>query len=134
MATLPPLRQMISALIGTPSVSSVVPAHDTGNRAVIELLATWLDDLGFEIELQPLPGRDDKLNLIARRGGTAPDGLVLAGHTDTVPCDPALWRHGNDASASSPPETHSWWTLPPPPSSPCCCCCCCCGSGSRRAP
>ena len=45
MATLPPLRQMISALIGTPSVSSVVPAHDTGNRAVIELLATVIEHL-----------------------------------------------------------------------------------------
>ena len=92
MAALPPLRDLIRALIGTPSVSSVVPAHDTGNRAVIELLATWLEDLGFAIELQPLPGRDHKLNLIARRGGSGADGLVLAGHTDTVPCDPALWR------------------------------------------
>ncbi|HCO61323.1 MAG TPA: acetylornithine deacetylase, partial [Porticoccaceae bacterium] len=30
-------------------------------------------------------------NLIATLG-SGPGGLVLAGHTDTVPCDEGLWR------------------------------------------
>ena len=40
----------------------------------------------------PLPEKPGKGNLIARRGGGGGGGLVLAGHTDTVPCDEALWR------------------------------------------
>ena len=41
------------------------------------------------------PGRPDKANLIATLGGEINDGmggLVLAGHTDTVPFDEALWQ------------------------------------------
>ena len=86
----PKLLDMIGALIAAPSVSSVSPQFDQGNRAVIELLAGWLEGLGFRIEIQPLAIHPDKANLIATlgRGG---GGLVLAGHTDTVPCDPELW-------------------------------------------
>ena len=40
----PELLAMITQLIGTPSVSSVTPELDQGNRAVIDLLAGWLDD------------------------------------------------------------------------------------------
>ncbi len=87
----PPLIDMLAALIGTPSVSSVNPDFDQGNRAVIDLLAGWLDDLGFAIEIQPLAGRPDKANLIATLG-RGPGGLVLAGHTDTVPWDEGRWR------------------------------------------
>lgn len=87
----PPLIDMLAALIGTPSVSSVNPDFDQGNRAVIDLLAGWLDDLGFAVEIQPLAGRPDKANLIATLG-RGPGGLVLAGHTDTVPWDEGRWR------------------------------------------
>ncbi|BAZ93222.1 acetylornithine deacetylase [Thiohalobacter thiocyanaticus] len=93
MHTSPPdLMDMLTALIGTPSISSVNPDFDQGNRRVVELLASWLDDLGFAVEVQSLPGHADKANLIARLG-TGEGGLVLAGHTDTVPCDPELWTH-----------------------------------------
>lgn len=93
MQTFPPrLMDMLTGLIGTPSVSSVNPDFDQGNRRVVELLASWLDDLGFAVEIQALPGQTDKANLIARLG-EGEGGLVLAGHTDTVPCDPELWSH-----------------------------------------
>ena len=81
---------MIGGLIAAPSVSSVSPQFDQGNRAVIDLLANWLDGLGFKVEVQPLAIHPDKANLIATLGSGG-GGLVLAGHTDTVPCDPELW-------------------------------------------
>jgi len=92
MSRIPALLDMISDLIATPSVSSVNPALDQGNLAVIELLANWLDDTGFDIEIMHLPGEPAKANLIATLGGGS-GGLVLAGHTDTVPFDEGKWRH-----------------------------------------
>ncbi len=88
----PSLFEMTRQLIAAPSMSSVNPDYDTGNRAVIELLAGWLDGLGFAVEIMDLPGWPGKANLIATLGH-GPGGLVLAGHTDTVPYDPGRWNH-----------------------------------------
>lgn len=83
---------MLEALISTPSVSSVDKSLDQGNIAVIEHLADWLDDSGFKVEVMPLPGDRKKANLIATLGsGTG--GLVMSGHTDTVPHDEGKWKH-----------------------------------------
>ncbi len=85
----PSLKEQFAALVATPSVSCTQPSLDQSNEAVIELLAGWLGDLGFHCERQRVaPG---KFNLLATRGG-GPGGLVLAGHSDTVPYDEALWR------------------------------------------
>ena len=92
MNNFPPLLDMIRDLIGTPSVSSVDPGLDQGNRAVIDLLANWLDDSGFQVEIMPLPGSTSKANLIATLGSGA-GGLVLSGHTDTVPYDEGKWTY-----------------------------------------
>ena len=90
MSKFPDTLTMISELIATPSVSSVEPQFDQGNRAVIERLAGWLEDGGFQVDVMEIPGFKDKANLIARLGdGDA--GLVYAGHTDTVPYDDARW-------------------------------------------
>ena len=40
---------MLRELIATPSVSSVNADMDMGNRPVIDLLASWASDLGFEV-------------------------------------------------------------------------------------
>lgn len=88
--TIPPLMDRLRALIGTPSVSSVSPDFDQSNRQVIDLLASWLDDLGYDIEVMLLPKQPHKANLIATLG-KGPGGLVLSGHTDTVPFDEARW-------------------------------------------
>lgn len=87
----PGLMKMIGQLIGTPSVSSVDPTIDMSNMAVINLLANWLDDLGFHIDLMPVGDNGSKGNLIATLG-TGPGGLVLSGHTDTVPYDDGKWQ------------------------------------------
>ena len=92
MNNFPPLLDMIRDLIAINSVSSVDPSLDQGNRAVIELLANWLDDTGFQVEIMPLPGSTAKANLIATLGSGA-GGLVLSGHTDTVSYDEGKWTH-----------------------------------------
>lgn len=86
----PKLLDMIASLIASPSVSSVNPEFDQGNLAVIEQLADWLAPLGCQVEILPLPGRPDKADLIAT-WGKGPGGLVLSGHTDTVPYDEGRW-------------------------------------------
>jgi acetylornithine deacetylase len=87
----PGLLTMLHELVSTPSVSSTSAKHDQGNRLVIVKLADWLSDLGFAVEIIPIPNQADKANLIATLG-TGPGGLVLAGHTDTVPFDEARWQ------------------------------------------
>ncbi|VAW77917.1 Acetylornithine deacetylase [hydrothermal vent metagenome] len=91
MHNTPDLLDMIDGLISAPSVSSVNVEFDQGNRQVIDRLATWLDPLGYKVEIMPLPGQPDKANLIATLG-SGPGGLVLAGHTDTVPWDEGRWN------------------------------------------
>ncbi len=86
----PGVIDMLAALVAEPSVSCTQPALDQSNLGVVGLLAGWLEDLGFTCEQIPIPGRPGKANLIATLG-SGPGGLVLAGHTDTVPCEPHLW-------------------------------------------
>jgi acetylornithine deacetylase len=87
--SLPSLQDQFAALIATPSVSCTQPHWDQSNRSVIDLLAGWLNDLGFACEIQEVaPG---KVNLLATLG-SGPGGLVLAGHSDTVPFDAPLWQ------------------------------------------
>jgi len=88
---LPDFIQMTRELIASPSVSSVNPVWDMGNSGVVELLEGWLRDLGFKTEILPVPGHPSKFNLIASAGFGA-DGLVLSGHTDTVPFDADKWH------------------------------------------
>ena len=86
---LPSMKDQFAALIAAPSVSCTQPSLDQSNRAVIDLLAGWLGDLGFACDIQQVsPG---KFNLLATYG-TGPGGLVLSGHSDTVPYDDALWK------------------------------------------
>ena len=87
--SIPSFSEMLGALVQTPSVSNLSRELDCSNRAVVELLATWLEDLGFDISIQSLPN-NIKFNLVAQKGeGTG--GLLLSGHTDTVACNPELW-------------------------------------------
>ena len=91
MSTLPPLTQMMETLVSIPSVSSAQEHLDTSNIEVVHTLANWLDEFNFRTEIQRLPGNPNKANLIATLG-EGDDGLVLSGHTDTVPYDEHSWR------------------------------------------
>ena len=88
--SLPNFKQRLEQLLATASVSSVSPEWDMGNMGVIQLLATWFEALGFSIDIQQLT--DNKANLIATLG-TGEGGLVLAGHSDTVPFNEEQWQY-----------------------------------------
>lgn len=83
-------QQQLQQLVAIPSISCAVPDWDMPNLPVIELLATWLEDMGFRTQILPL-AQPGKANLIATLG-EGDGGLVLAGHSDTVPYDKAGWQ------------------------------------------
>ncbi|EKN5952244.1 acetylornithine deacetylase [Yersinia enterocolitica] len=97
---LPPFIELYRALIATPSISATDSALDQSNEALINLLAGWFAELGFRVEIQPVPDTRHKFNLLASIGensvgkkssGEGSGGLLLAGHTDTVPYDEGRW-------------------------------------------
>lgn len=77
-------------LIEIPTISSLNAEFDLSNKALIELLASWLADLGFQCEVLAVEGSRNKYNLLATIGD-GEGGLLLAGHTDTVPFDEGKW-------------------------------------------
>ena len=79
-------------LLKLPTVGSAIPTLDQSNLPVINLLAEVFEQIGFSCELIPVSDSPQKANLIATIG-SGPGGLVLSGHTDTVPFDEALWAH-----------------------------------------
>ncbi|NNJ91954.1 MAG: acetylornithine deacetylase [Gammaproteobacteria bacterium] len=90
MEKLPEIINAISQLIAAPSISSVNPSWDQSNQSVIERLHGWFSGLGFAVETFEVPDHPGKFNLVATAGKGA-DGLVLSGHTDTVPFDENRW-------------------------------------------
>ena len=81
---------MIADLVAAPSVSSVNADFDQSNQAVVDRLAQWVEDLGWRVQVLPVPDHPGKSNLVATLG-TGEGGLVLSGHTDTVPFDAEGW-------------------------------------------
>ncbi len=85
------VTHQLRELIATSSVSSTDPSWDQGNLPVIERLADFAKAAGFKTEIQIIDANTRKANLIATKGsGTG--GLVLAGHSDTVPFDEGRWQ------------------------------------------
>lgn len=83
-------QYQLHQLVAIPSVSCAVPEWDMPNLPVIEALANWFDERGFRTQILPLT-QAGKANLIATLG-EGDGGLVLAGHSDTVPYDKAGWQ------------------------------------------
>ena len=85
------IKLLIKQLLSTPSISCTSADIDQGNLHVINLLADWFESLGFHCEIQILDEKRNKANLIAT-AGSGKNGLVLSGHTDTVPYDESCWQ------------------------------------------
>ena len=83
-------QAQLAQLVALPSVSCAVATWDMPNLPVIELLANWFGELGFKTQIMPL-AQTGKANLIATFG-QGDGGLVLAGHSDTVPYDANRWQ------------------------------------------
>ncbi len=83
---------LFNHLLNLSTVSSANPSLDQSNLPVINLLAEVFEQIGFSCELIPVSESPQKANLIATIG-SGPGGLVLSGHTDTVPFDDALWAY-----------------------------------------
>ncbi|MGY2575024.1 acetylornithine deacetylase [Vibrio sp. C8] len=86
---LPSFLEVYEGLISTSSISSTDSRWDEGNEQVISKLADWCSALGFQVDvIQVAPG---KQNLIAKKG-EGEGGLLLSGHSDTVPFDEGRWN------------------------------------------
>ena len=90
--TTPAFINMYQQLIAEPSISALDPQLNMSNRSTIMLLANWCESLGFQVEITELESAAGKFNLLAKRG-EGDGGLMLAGHTDTVPFDDSRWRY-----------------------------------------
>ncbi len=90
MKKLPDFKNSLIQLIASASISSTQAHWDQGNLDVIQLLATWFEQLGFSIDIQAVPETRNKYNLLAKLG-SGEGGLLLAGHSDTVPFDENRW-------------------------------------------
>ena len=106
---LPSAKSMLGTLIGEPSVSSRSSALDQSNIGVLNHLANWLHDINFDVEISSLPEEPAKANLIATylpQGQRIDGGLILAGHSDTVPCDEKLWHSDPYSLSESDSRVH----------------------------
>ena len=87
---LPKFATLLAEVIAQNSISSPEKVWDNSNLDVITRLAGWFKKLGFSVEVQEVPNAPGKYNMLACLGeGSA--GLVLSGHSDTVPFDQARW-------------------------------------------
>ncbi len=75
---------LLEELVGFDTTSS------RSNLALVERIADRLDGIGARVRLSHDEGRS-KANILASFGPRAPGGVILSGHTDTVPVNDQNW-------------------------------------------
>jgi acetylornithine deacetylase/succinyl-diaminopimelate desuccinylase-like protein len=86
------VTELLQHLIRNACVNDGTPTSGGESRSV-DLLTGYLEGYGLDLSrFEPLPGR---ASLVARLQGrdTAAPTLMLMGHTDVVPANPAHWLH-----------------------------------------
>ena len=78
-------------IIAIPSISAFDAAIDQSNLTLINYLSEQFADCGFEISIHSVPESRNKFNLLAKLG-SGEGGILLAGHSDTVPFDEGKWQ------------------------------------------
>lgn len=91
MKNIPNFNEALQQLISSPSISSTQESWDQGNEELIHLLSGWFEALGFSITMQKVPNTRNKFNMLAKLG-SGEGGLLLTGHSDTVPFDENKWN------------------------------------------
>lgn len=92
---IPSFFQLYNEFISIPTISSLSDLKlDHSNKFFIDRLASYFSELGFEIEIDPVPNCIGKYNLLATYSNDenkTMGGLLLSGHSDTVPFDENGW-------------------------------------------
>ncbi|MCF2949330.1 acetylornithine deacetylase [Paraglaciecola aquimarina] len=83
--------ELYQSIIKIPSVSASDAKIDLSNKPLIELLSGLFADHGFTITIQKVPNTRNKFNMLAKIG-SGEGGLLLSGHSDTVPYDEGRWQ------------------------------------------
>ncbi|GAA0858774.1 acetylornithine deacetylase [Aliiglaciecola litoralis] len=78
-------------IISIPTISALDESMDMSNEPLIGWLGNAFADLGFSISIHKVPHARNKYNLLAQIG-SGEGGLLLAGHSDTVPFDEGRWQ------------------------------------------
>lgn len=78
-------------IISIPTISAVDENLDMSNKSLVDWLSNLFESIGFRISIQKVPGTRDKYNMLAQIG-SGEGGLLLAGHSDTVPFDQGRWH------------------------------------------
>lgn len=81
-------------LVAQNTTSSLQKSNNQSNLPLLQRLKTELEKCGAKVEFFLIPNSNDKFNLLATFNGqkSQQGGLLLAGHTDTVACNPEHWQ------------------------------------------
>ncbi len=79
-------------LIETPTISAFNDKIDQSNEKLIHWLSNTFSEFGFDISIQKVPNTRHKFNMLAKIG-SGEGGLLLSGHSDTVPYDEGQWQY-----------------------------------------
>lgn len=86
-------QQRLAQLVALPSISCAINEWDMSNRAVIECLANWFNELNFTTRIQEIaPGKFNLIAVLGQDNSNEKGGLILSGHSDTVPYDANKWQ------------------------------------------